>query len=347
VLTSEFDFSLPDHLIAQQPAPRGSSRMMVLEPQGSIVHDSIAGLPRHLKSGDLLIVNDTRVIPARLFARRAETGGSVELLLVEKIDSVSWRCLVKPGRRARVDAELELAPDLGARVVEMGSDGQRLLRFSQPVEPFLGSLGVVPLPPYIKRKASAEDETRYQTMFASHPGAIAAPTAGLHFTPELVQELEAAAIRVATVTLHVGIGTFKPVSAKLTHEHRMDSERYQIPAATVEAIRSTRAGGGRVVAVGTTVVRTLEGAAASTGGALEASEGRTRIFIRPGFEFQVVDALLTNFHLPRSTLLMLVSAFAGREHVLAAYRQAVDSGYRFYSYGDAMLLPGRVDVHHP
>jgi len=344
VLTSEFDFALPDHLIAQHPAPRGSSRMMVLRQRGGVVHESIADLPRHLQSGDLLIVNDTRVIPARLFARRAETGGSVELLLVERIDSLSWLCLAKPGRSARVDADLELAPGLSARVVEMAVDGQRLLRFSQPVEPFLQTLGVVPLPPYIKRPADRDDEVNYQTMFASHPGAIAAPTAGLHFTPALVQELEEASIRIAAVTLHVGIGTFKPVTAKLAHEHRMDAERYRISSATVNAIRATRAAGGRVVAVGTTVVRTLEGSAASTGGTLEAAAGRTDIFIRPGFRFQIVDALLTNFHLPRSSLLMLVSAFAGRERVLAAYRQAVDCGYRFFSYGDAMLLPRRAEA---
>jgi len=315
--------------------------MMVLTPPSGLSHESVSDLPQHLRTEDLLIVNDTRVIPARLFARRAGSGGRVELLLVEKIDSRVWSCLVKPGRRARVDADLELAPELGARVVGLASDGQRLLRFSQPVEPFLDSLGAVPLPPYIKRPAQRDDIDDYQTIFASHPGAIAAPTAGLHFTPALVEELERASVRIAKVTLHVGIGTFKPVTARLVHEHHMDAERFQIPTQTVAAIEATRAAGGRVVAVGTTVVRTLEGAAASNGGALEATTGRTNIFIRPGFRFQVVDALLTNFHLPCSTLLMLVSAFAGRERVLDAYRQAIDSGYRFFSYGDAMFLPRR------
>jgi S-adenosylmethionine:tRNA ribosyltransferase-isomerase len=343
VLTSEFDFALPDHLIAQQPAPRGTSRMMVLTPPEGVAHQSVSDLPRHLQAGDLLVVNDTRVIPARLFARRAGTGGAVELLLVEKTDAVSWKCLAKPGRSARVGANLELAPDLGAQVVEMADDGQRLVRFSQPVEPFLESLGAIPLPPYIKRAAGDDDSHDYQTIFAHHPGAIAAPTAGLHFTPELIAELERASIRIARVTLHVGIGTFKPVTADLTHEHRMDPERFEIPDATVEAIQATRDAGGRVVAVGTTVVRTLEGAAAETGGTPRAMAGRTNIFIRPGFRFQVVDALLTNFHLPRSTLLMLVSAFAGRERVLEAYREAVESSYRFFSYGDAMFLPGRAD----
>jgi S-adenosylmethionine:tRNA ribosyltransferase-isomerase len=338
VLTSEFDFALPDHLIAQQPAPRGTSRMMVLTPPDGVLHGSVSHLPRHLEPGDLLVVNDTRVIPARLFARRAKTGGAVELLLVEKTDAVVWKCLAKPGRSARVGSELELAPDLTAEVIEMSDDGQRLVRFSQPVEPFLESLGAVPLPPYIKRAAEDNDSHDYQTIFANQPGAIAAPTAGLHFTPGLIAELEQASVRIATVTLHVGIGTFKPVTAKLTHEHRMDPERFEIPPATVAAIEETRNAGGRVVAVGTTVVRTLEGAAAETGGTLTAMQGRTNIFIRPGYRFQVIDALLTNFHLPRSTLLMLVSAFAGRDFVLEAYREAVDSGYRFFSYGDAMLL---------
>jgi S-adenosylmethionine:tRNA ribosyltransferase-isomerase len=341
VLTSEFDFALPNRLIAQRPAPRGTSRMMVLDPPSSLTHKSIGDLPLHLRAGDLLVVNDTRVIPARLFAQRVGTEGRVELLLVEKTDSLTWRCLVKPGRGARIDDQLELAPDLTARIEEVATNGQRLVRFSQSVEPFLESLGIVPLPPYIKRSAEEGDADDYQTIFARHPGAIAAPTAGLHFSPALIRELEQASIGIVPVTLHVGIGTFKPVTAELAHEHRMDAERFDIPPASVDAIRATKSAGGRVIAIGTTVVRTLEGAVESNGGTLEATTGRTNIFIRPGFQFQVVDALLTNFHLPRSTLLMLVSAFAGREYVLEAYRQAVDRDYRFFSYGDAMFLPQR------
>ena len=228
-------------------------------------------------------------------------------------------------------------------MIAKSDDGRHRVRFSEPIEPHLERIGHVPLPPYIKRADDAADRERYQTVFAHEPGAIAAPTAGLHFTPEILAELRAHGIGVCEVTLHVGIGTFKPVTATLVHEHRMESERWEIGAETASAIASTRAAGGRVVAIGTTVVRTLESAAAAAppGGALPAGSGRTELFITPGYAFRVVDVLLTNFHLPRSTLLMLVAAFAGRERVLAAYREAIERGYRFYSYGDAMLLERR------
>jgi len=338
VLTSEFEFDLPDRLIAQHPAPRGTSRLLVLGPESSITHASIADLPTLLHRGDLLLVNDTRVIPARLYTRRAGSGGRVELLLVERLDPLTWTCLAKPGRKARPDTVLELTDGLSATVVGPNGDGRHRVRFSQPVEPHLETLGTVPLPPYIKRPAASEDRDDYQTIFAAEPGAIAAPTAGLHFSTDLVDRLADAGIELARITLHVGIGTFKPVTAELVHEHQMDAERFEISAETAASIAVTKARSGRVVAVGTTVVRTLEAAASDRGLPIPQLSGRTKLFIRPGYRFQVVDALLTNFHLPRSTLLMLVCAFAGRERVLQAYAEAVGEGYRFYSYGDAMLI---------
>ena len=233
---------------------------------------------------------------------------------------------------------IELDEGLAAEVVDKREDGRHLLRFTEPIEPHLDRLGHIPLPPYIHRPDTPEDRERYQTVYARQPGAVAAPTAGLHFTERLLEEIAAAGVEIARVTLHVGIGTFKPVDAERIEEHRMESERYEIGEETAEAIRRAREAGRRIVAVGTTVVRTLEGAAAAGNGEVRAGSGSTGIFITPGFDFQVVDALLTNFHLPRSTLLMLVSAFAGRERVLAAYAEAIREGYRFYSYGDAMLV---------
>lgn len=345
MLVSDFDFELPDAAIAQEAAPRGESRLLVLAAGGAARHRRIADLPELLAPGDLLVVNDTRVIPARLFARREESpgggGGRVELLLVERRESCEWECLVRPGRKALPGTRLRLGDTLRAEIVARLGDGRRHVRFSEAVEPHLERLGHVPLPPYIKRPDTPGDRERYQTVFASQPGAIAAPTAGLHFTPELLARLAAVGVERAAVTLHVGIGTFKPVTAELVHEHRMDEERWEVPAATAAAIAATRRRGGRVVAVGTTVVRTLESVAAAHDGEIVAGAGRTALFITPGFRFRAVDALLTNFHLPRSTLLMLVCAFAGRERVLEAYREAIATGYRFYSYGDAMLVIGR------
>lgn len=350
MLVKEFDFDLPDDRIAQEPPPRGESRLLVLSaPPGSPArHRRVADLPELLHPGDLLVVNDTRVIPARLFGRRVlpegGQGGRVELLLVEPVGpegTTEWEALARPGRKARPGTRLRFDDGLEAEVLGRLGDGRHQVRFSEPVEPHLERLGHVPLPPYVKREDRPEDRERYQTVFARTPGAIAAPTAGLHFTPELLERLAARGIETARVTLHVGIGTFKPVTADLVHEHAMDEERYQVPEATAAAIRETRRLGGRVVAVGTTVVRTLESVAREAPGGewgeIAAGTGRTALFIYPGFRFRVVDALLTNFHLPRSTLLMLVSAFAGRDRVLAAYREAIEEGYRFYSYGDAML----------
>ena len=345
MLTRDFDYDLPASSIAQEPAPRGESRLLVLDRAGPKRHARVRDLPRLLRRGDLLVLNDTRVIPARLFGRRAGSGGRMELLLVERIGDREWNALVKPGKRARPGTAIELTPGLSAEVVAKDEEGRYRLRFSEPIEPHLERLGHVPLPPYIHRPDSPEDRERYQTVYARSPGAIAAPTAGLHFSAELLREIEDAGSGIARVTLHVGIGTFKPVSAERIEDHRMDSERYEIGEEAAEAIRRARERDtARVVAVGTTVVRTLESAALAGGGEVRAGSGATELFITPGFRFQVVDALLTNFHLPRSTLLMLVSAFAGRERVLAAYEEAIREGYRFYSYGDAMLVERREPI---
>jgi S-adenosylmethionine:tRNA ribosyltransferase-isomerase len=340
MLTSDFDYRLPDELIAQEPAPRGESRLLVLPASGEPAHRAIRDLPGLLTPGDLLVVNDTRVLPARLFAQRPG-GGRVEILLVERRGSREWTALVKPGRRARPGTLLRLDDGLAARVLQKAEDGRHLLRFDSDLEPHLERLGHVPLPPYIKRADRPEDRERYQTIWATSPGAIAAPTAGLHFDEALVRELDETGIATATATLHVGIGTFKPVTGELVHEHVMEGERWQVPAATAEAIADRRRAGGRIVAVGTTVVRALEACAAEHGGEVCPGSGTTGLFITPGFRFRVADLLLTNFHLPRSTLLMLVCAFAGRDRVLTAYREAIRERYRFYSYGDAMLLEKR------
>ncbi len=374
MLTRDFDFELPEEQIAQEPVPRGESRLLVLDaPPGSPErHRRVADLPDLLRPGDLLVVNDTRVIPARVFGHRlledGTEGARVELLLVEPADvddpslATEWDALARPGRKARpgtvlrfgeegeqgLEADKRLRADkrLKAVVLAKGEDGRHRVRFSEPVGPHLERLGHVPLPPYIKRGDRPEDRERYQTVFARRAGAIAAPTAGLHFTDELLERLAERGVERATVTLHVGIGTFKPVTAELVHEHRMDAERFVVPPETAEAVRRTRERGGRVVAVGTTVVRTLESAADGAGG-VRPGAGSTELFIVPGYRFRVVDVLLTNFHLPRSTLLMLVAAFAGRERVLAAYEEAIREGYRFYSYGDAMLAEGGVGGQAP
>jgi S-adenosylmethionine:tRNA ribosyltransferase-isomerase len=338
VRIADFDYELPAERIAQHALPRGESRLLVVDAAGPARHRRVAELPSLLRAGDLLVVNDTRVIPARLFARRLPGGGEVELLLVERHGPTEWDCLARPGRKARPGTRLELSPDVGAEVIAKRDDGRHRLRFSQPIEPHLDRLGHVPLPPYITRADEAADRERYQTVFARRPGAIAAPTAGLHFSPSLLAALATRGVERVAITLHVGIGTFKPITAALVHEHVMERERYEIAAPAAAAIADARRQGRRIVAVGTTVVRALESAALAGDGEIAAGAGATELFIVPGYRFRVVDVLLTNFHLPRSTLLMLVSAFAGRERVLAAYREAVAAGYRFYSYGDAMLV---------
>lgn len=340
---SDFDFDLPPESIAQRPAPRGTSRLMTLDREsGAIAHRSVADLPSLLLPGDLLVVNDTRVVPARLFGVDAE-GRRTEFLLVEKTeDGDTWDCLAKPGRRAKPGRAFEFGEGLSGVVTGLSGSGHYRVAFSgTPLSEALPRVGTTPLPPYIHREggvADGRDAEEYQTVYAREPGAIAAPTAGLHLSSGLLAELGEGGVQVVSVTLHVGIGTFKPVKAEVVEEHRMDPERGVVPAETAEAIRRAKAEGRRVVAVGTTSVRTLEASAREHGGQVAAGPFQTRLFLVPGAEFLVVDALLTNFHLPRSTLLMLVSAFAGRERVLAAYREAVASGYRFFSYGDAMLV---------
>jgi S-adenosylmethionine:tRNA ribosyltransferase-isomerase len=330
----DFDYALPAERIAQRPAqPRDSSRLMVLDrTSGAIQHRSFRDLPTLLTPGDALILNETRVIPARLRARKLPGGGLVELLLLEREGPRTWQALVggkglRPGRRLQV----EDGPQ--AEVVEQMDGARRLVRFDQPITPELERLGESPLPPYIHEPV--RDPAEYQTVYARNPGSAAAPTAGLHFTPALLQSLEERGLRIGRITLHIGLDTFAPVKESDPRRHPIHSEWCSVPEAALEAVAAARAEGRRVVAVGTTVVRALETAAAAQ---LSPFEGRTDLFILPGFEFRLVDALLTNFHLPRSTLLMLVSAFAGRERVLAAYGAAKESGYRFYSFGDAMLI---------
>ena len=342
-----FDYDLPPRLIAQRPtARRDHSRLLVLDrTTGALNHRRFDQLAELLRRGDLLVLNDTRVVPARLVGRKA-TGGRVELLLVERLEATTrgavWRCWLKASRRPERGSRLTFPEGVHATVLDRaGADWRVGLECIEgPLDARLEQVGRPPLPPYIRRdddEASSEDRRRYQTVFARRPGAIAAPTAGLHFTEALLAGLHDAGVEQAWLTLHVGLGTFQPVTAERVEEHRMHEERYELPDETARAVASTRERGGRVIAVGTTVVRTLEQCAEGDG-RVRAASGRSALFIYPGFRFRVVDAMITNFHLPRSTLLMLVSAFAGREPVLAAYRKAVAEEYRFYSYGDAMLI---------
>lgn len=334
--TEEFDFALPERLIAQQPpAQRGASRLLHVQ-GGALVDRRFADLPQLVGPDDVLVLNDTRVIKARLSGNK-ESGGKVEVLVERVLDGHEVLAQVRASHAPKAGSRLSLANDLKVEV--LGREGEFFhLRFAaeEDVLDLLDRYGQLPLPPYITHAADDEDERRYQTVFAREAGAVAAPTAGLHFDDAMLQALRDKGVRIAYVTLHVGAGTFQPVRAEHIREHAMHSERYTVPQATVEAIRQIRANGGRVVAVGTTSLRALESAAA--GGELVAGSGETRIFITPGYRFRVVDLLLTNFHLPRSTLLMLVCAFGGMDEMLAAYRHAVEKEYRFFSYGDAMLI---------
>ena len=338
MLRKDFTYHLPRELIAQRPlADRAASRLLVLDPPPAApAHRHFADLPGLLAPGDLVVLNDTRVIPARLLGVK-ETGGRVEVLVERVLDPRRVLAHVRASKAPRPGARLVLEGVLEARV-EGRRDGLFELFFAgtEPVETLLERHGRVPLPPYIERPADDPDRERYQTVYARRGGAVAAPTAGLHFTADLLERVRAGGVAVTTVTLHVGAGTFQPVRAERVADHHMHAERLEVGADAVAAVAAARARGGRVVAVGTTVVRALEAAAGS--GGLAPFEGETDIFIHPGYRFRVVDALVTNFHLPESTLLMLVCAFAGRERVLAAYREAVEARYRFFSYGDAMLL---------
>lgn len=338
--TSDFDYALPPELIAQAPLERRSASRLLVVPAGDtpLIDAGIADLPGLLRAGDLLVFNDTRVIPARLFGTKA-TGGRVEILIERLLGD--GRALAQLGASKTPKAGARIALDAGGEAEVLGRDEAFFdLRFhvDGDFDAWLQAAGRMPLPPYIQRDAAASDAERYQTVFARNAGAVAAPTAGLHFDEPLLAALGRAGIASARLTLHVGAGTFQPVRVADIAEHRMHAERWQVPQALVEAIARTREAGGRVIAVGTTVVRALESAVQAGGGELRAGEGDTRIFITPGHRITSVDALLTNFHLPQSTLLMLVSAFAGRERILAAYAHAVRQRYRFFSYGDAMLL---------
>jgi len=334
-----FDFDLPPELIAQEPVrPRDLARLLVVPKAGPFVEARVRDLPRCLDPGDLLVVNDTRVLPARLFARRGRAR--IELTLIQPLDPARWRALARNARRLKPGDVLEIAPDFTAEV-ESREGGEVVLRFSRAGPELLAAIhrhGAMPLPPYIRRPEPREsDRIDYQTVFAAREGSIAAPTAGLHFTAELLRALEERKVRIARVTLHVGLGTFAPVRTADMRHHRMHPEWYEVPEATARAICETRAAGRRVVAVGTTVVRTLESAVGEDG-MIEPKSGETSLYILPGFRFRVVDRLLTNFHLPRSTLFALVCAFAGWRRMHEAYRYAIARRYRFFSYGDATLL---------
>lgn len=338
--TSDFDYILPPELIAQTPtAQRDASRLLCLDRQtGAYSHHHFYNLPDFLRPGDCLILNNSRVLPARLLGQRLPGGGACEvLLLIDRGDNV-WECIVRPGKHLRAGARLSFgAGELTAEVAEVLPDGNRLVRFFYEgiFHEVLERLGKMPLPPYIK--AELQDQERYQTVYSKVNGSAAAPTAGLHFTPELLETIAARGVRLGYVTLHVGLGTFRPVKEEDVEAHEMHSEYCTVPEETAALINETKANGGRVICVGTTSCRTVESWAGEDG-TMKASAGWTSIYIYPGYRFKVMDALVTNFHLPQSTLLMLVSAFAGRENVLRAYEEAVREGYRFFSFGDAMFI---------
>ncbi|MCD8124943.1 MAG: tRNA preQ1(34) S-adenosylmethionine ribosyltransferase-isomerase QueA [Lachnospiraceae bacterium] len=338
----DFDYELPEELIAQDPIlDRSSSRLLVLDREtGAIEHRVFRDILEYLHPGDCLVLNNTRVIPARLYGTRVGTGASVEILLLKRREGDVWETLVKPGKKARPGTVLDFGGQMQGTVLEVVEDGNRLIRFQYEgiFEEILDRLGEMPLPPYITHKL--EDRERYQTVYARYDGSAAAPTAGLHFTQELLQEIRERGVEIAELTLHVGLGTFRPVKVETVEEHHMHSEFYRVDEETAARINTARARGGRVIAVGTTSCRTLE-SAADEAGVLHAGSGWTDIFIYPGYRFKMVDALITNFHLPKSTLMMLVSALAGREHILAAYEEAVREKYRFFSFGDAMFIAGK------
>lgn len=341
---SDFYYGLPDNLIAQYPASeRDGSRLMVLDRgHQTIDHRTFRDLAEFLRSGDCLVLNETRVFPARIKGYRVGTGGAVELLLLRP-DGDCWEVMVRPGRRLRPGAEIGFGgSDLVAMIEEVLESGHRRIRFvgAGSLDELLATQGHIPLPPYIRREDDEKDRERYQTVYARVSGSVAAPTAGLHFTPELLKTIEEMGVSIARVLLHVGPGTFKPVTADDVHDHEMDAEFWEVCEGAAETVNRCRENGGRVIAVGTTSVRTLESAAGKEGSnwRLKSGSGWTRIFIYPPYDFRLVDGLVTNFHLPESTLLMLVSALAGREFVMQAYEDAVSEGYRFYSYGDAMFV---------
>ncbi|MEI3176715.1 MAG: tRNA preQ1(34) S-adenosylmethionine ribosyltransferase-isomerase QueA [Lachnospiraceae bacterium] len=336
----EFDYELPEELIAQDPLEdRSASRLMVLDKTtGEIRHDIFRHIIDELVPGDCLVINNTKVIPARLFGVKRDTGASIEVLLLKRRDNNIWETLVKPGKKAKVGTVLDFGDGLlTGTVVDVVEEGNRLIQFSYEgiFEEILDKLGQMPLPPYITHPL--KDKNRYQTVYAKYDGSAAAPTAGLHFTKELLEKIKEKGVEIASVTLHVGLGTFRPVKVEHIEEHHMHSEFYRIEPEEAEKINRAKESGHRIIAVGTTSCSTLE-SAADENGHLEAKSGWTEIFIYPGYQFKCIDALITNFHLPQSTLVMLVSALAGKDHVLAAYKEAVKERYRFFSFGDAMFI---------
>jgi len=338
MLVSDFDYDLPEELIAQVPIePRDHSRLLVLNRKnGELTHCRFYNLPEFLKPGDTLVFNDTKVMPARLIGIKADTGGKVEVFLLHRHSDTDWEALVKPGRRLRPGAKVVFSPELSCEILATTDFGGRIVRFRFEgiFEEILDRLGETPLPPYIRQRLA--DKDRYQTVYAREQGSAAAPTAGLHFTKELMEKLRHQGVNLAFITLHVGLGTFRPVSVSNIEEHKMHREFYAVSADTAAVINATKERGNRVIAVGTTAVRTLETIASN--GRVKAASGWTDIFIYPGFKFQIIDGLVTNFHLPQSTLLMLVSAFATWELIMRAYHEAIRQKYRFFSFGDAMLI---------
>lgn len=336
----EFDYYLPKELIAQDPLEdRSGSRLLVLDKEtGATEHKIFKDIIDYLNPGDCLVINDTKVIPARLMGVREGTGATIEVLLLKRKENDIWECLVKPGKKARTGTVIVFGDGLlKATVTDVIDDGNRLIQFSYEgiFEEILDKLGQMPLPPYITHKL--KDKNRYQTVYAKHEGSAAAPTAGLHFTKELLQQIKDKGVEIASVTLHVGLGTFRPVKVENIQEHHMHSEYYCIEQAEADKINNARANGGRIISVGTTSCRTLE-SAADDNGFIPAKSGDTDIFIYPGYKFKAIDCLITNFHLPESTLVMLVSALAGKENIMNAYKEAVDMKYRFFSFGDAMFI---------
>ena len=339
--TSDFYYDLPEELIAQDPLEdRSSSRLMVLDREsGNISHHIFKDIIEYLNPEDCLVINDTKVIPARLYGIKEDTGAHIEILLLKRRENDVWETLVRPGKKAKPGTRLTFGDGrLKAEVIDVVEEGNRLIHFEYEgiFEEILDQLGEMPLPPYITHKL--QDKNRYQTVYAKHEGSAAAPTAGLHFTPELLAAIEAKGIRIARVTLHVGLGTFRPVSVDNLEDHEMHSEFYQLSEEAAATLRQVKAAGKRIVAVGTTSIRTLETIGNKFDGDIQADSGWTNIFIKPGYEWKVVDAFSTNFHLPKSTLVMLVSAFAGRELTLEAYHHAIQERYRFFSFGDAMFI---------
>ena len=336
----EFYYDLPEELIAQDPlADRASSRLLTLDKKsGAFSHHVFRDIVNYLNPGDCLVINNTKVIPARLMGEKEGTGAGIEVLLLKRKENDVWETLVKPGKKARPGARISFGGGLlVGEVIDVVEEGNRLIKFEYEgiFEEILDQLGQMPLPPYITHRL--EDKNRYQTVYAKHDGSAAAPTAGLHFTPELLESIKAKGVKVAEVTLHVGLGTFRPVKVENILEHHMHSEFYMVEEEQAAIINETKKNGGRVICVGTTSCRTIESAAGEDG-ILRAGSGWTEIFIYPGYKFKMLDALITNFHLPESTLLMLVSALAGRDNVMAAYKEAVKERYRFFSFGDAMFI---------